>query len=101
MKRLYPITENYSKPLLEIEPGKPTITSIIEKIEETGIGNIHIVTNSKFYNDYLEWERNLELRFDVDVIDDRTKSLDDRLGAIGDIVFALRERKLKGPIVFD
>lgn len=43
--RLYPITKNKIKPLLEIK-GKP----IIEKINEI------IITNNKFYKDFIDWK---------------------------------------------
>ena len=46
--RLYPLTENTPKPLLNVA-GKPIIAHIIEKLDEvTAVDKIYVVTNSKF-----------------------------------------------------
>jgi len=46
--RLYPLTENQPKALLDIQ-GKPIITHIIRKIEELGVvDGIYVISNDKF-----------------------------------------------------
>ena len=50
------------------------------------------MTNEKFYGHFIEWaEKSV---FDVKIINDGTKSNDDRLGAIGDIDFVIKEEKI-------
>ena len=53
--RLYPLTENTPKPLLDVA-GKPIIEHIIRKIEQIGnINKIYIVTNDKFEQHFRKW----------------------------------------------
>ena len=55
---------------------------ILDKIRETDVDEIHLVTNHRFAADFQRWAPE-----DVTVHDDGTTSNDDRLGAIGDIQF--------------
>lgn len=52
--RLYPLTENIPKALVKIK-GKPIIENTIDKINETEAKKIYIVSNNKFYINFLEW----------------------------------------------
>ena len=59
--RLYPLTRNQPKPLLEVS-GKAILDYIIEKMERVNtIDEIVIVTNDKFTVHFEEWKRNAEL----------------------------------------
>ena len=51
--RLYPLTQNFPKPLLEIGK-KPVINHLIEKLEEINIQQAYIVTNSRYYPHFKE-----------------------------------------------
>ncbi len=89
--RLYPLTRNRAKPLLEVA-GKPMIERIIELFADVDdIAEIITVTNHRFAADFEAWAasyappRGVPIR----VIDDGTTSDDDKLGAIGDIRFSL------------
>ena len=53
--RLYPLTENTPKPLLNVA-GKPIIEHIIRKLEQINpIDKIYIVTNDKFEQHFTKW----------------------------------------------
>lgn len=56
--RLYPLTKNFPKPLLDVG-GKPIIEHIIEKLEEIkSIEKIIISTNKKFESFFFDWVKN-------------------------------------------
>src|SRR5919201_2002668 len=79
--RLRPLTESIPKQLLPIG-GSPMVDLILDKIRETDVEEIHVVTNHRFAAEFERWAPD-----DVTVHDDGTTSNDDRLGAIGDIQF--------------
>ncbi|MEC0369245.1 nucleotidyltransferase family protein [Paenibacillus chibensis] len=87
--RLYPLTLNTPKSLLPM--GDVTIIDlIIGKMEEVpSIAEMIIVTNSKFYAAFEKWAASRSFRKPVTIIQDGSMTQDDRLGAIGDIRFAI------------
>ena len=93
--RLYPLTKDRAKPLLPIA-GRPIIDYITDSLNAVkDIDRIYVVTNRRFSASFEEWAvaRRSRTRVPISVIDDRTVSDDDKLGAIGDIRFVLdRER---------
>ena len=86
--RLYPLTKNKPKPLLEVR-GKPIIEHILKRIGECGIEDVYVVTNDKFFTNFLEWKANYETKLNITVVNDRTKSNDDRLGSLGDTKYTI------------
>ena len=89
--RLYPLTKNKAKPLLEVA-GKPMVEHIMAKIEELeDIDEIILITNNKFYNQFKAWASGFESKIPIKILNDKTLSNEDRLGAIGDIDFAIKE----------
>ena len=95
--RLYPLTLNKAKPLLEVG-GKPMISWLMESLRGIrGIKTIYIVTNTKFAADFEAWAKDFQKAnpaFHLKVINDGTTSDDDKLGAIGDINFVLTREEL-------
>ena len=89
--RLYPLTENFPKPLLEVA-GKPILDWLIDDMDKTGLIDEYIViSNHKFAHIFEEWAAaNDKIR----VLDDGTTSNDDRLGAVRDIQFAIEQLQL-------
>lgn len=91
--RLYPLTENMPKALLEIR-GKTMLDLVVEKVEEIEeIKDIYIVTNHRFITHFSDWAREYKGRMSIKVLDDLTDSNDNRLGAIGDIKFVIDSEK--------
>jgi glucose-1-phosphate thymidylyltransferase len=88
--RLYPLTVNLPKPLIPV-CSTPIINFLIEKIKCLNnyfpVEEIRVVSNNKFYPNFLEWKK--KYHFDVNIINDGSNSPEDRLGAIGDINFAI------------
>lgn len=88
--RLYPLTEDFPKALLEIKPGRPLLDYTIDQINKlTEIDEIFLITNDRFYKFFEEWAKNLNNQKTITVINDHTTSNDDRLGAIGDIQYTI------------
>ncbi len=96
--RLYPLTRETPKPLLEVG-GKPILSYILDKINELpSIDTIYIVTNDKFYAAFEEWKKTAGDRRII-IINDETKTNDDRLGAIGDIHFTVQTQKIDDDVL--
>ena len=96
--RLQPLTEDTPKPLLEVA-GKPMMEHIIGKVEGLNVGKIYIVTNDKFYQNFSDWLHNFNAEIPIEVINDGTKSNEDRRGALGDIRFVITNKNIKDDIV--
>jgi len=97
--RLYPLTLNKPKPLLPVA-GKPIIEYLVEKIANTGkVDQIYIITNQKFYQNFIVWAKNYKQKIAIKIINDCTKSEQDRLGAIKDIEFALKKEKINDDLL--
>ena len=91
--RLYPLTLNKPKHLLEVG-GKPIIEHVIKKISELSVDEIYVVTNLKYYIMFKGWLENFKCRIPVKILNDRTTSNEDRLGQIGDILFVIEKEKV-------
>lgn len=91
--RLYPLTENFPKPLLEVA-GKPILDWLIDDMAGTGMVEEYIViSNHKFAHIFEEWAAK-KSDVTIRVIDDGTTSNETRLGAVKDIQFAIEQLQL-------
>ena len=89
--RLYPLTEHFPKPLLEVG-GKPILDWLIEDLEESGeIREYVIISNHKFAAQFSDWaaDRKEKRGWNIAVVDDGTETNETRLGAVKDIQFAM------------
>ncbi len=92
--RLYPLTENQPKPLLPVA-GRPILEYILDRLKRVeALDQVIIVTNHKFAGHFKRWAETLDYPWPVDTVDDQTTSNEDRLGAIGDLKFALDQQKV-------
>lgn len=85
--RLYPLTENFPKPLLKV--GEKTILDwLVDDIDSSGLVDEYIViSNHKFAHHFDAWASAKPQR--ITVVDDGTSSNETRLGAVKDIQFAM------------
>ena len=94
--RLYPLTLNKAKPLLEVA-GKPMIEWVLDNLAPIpDIDTVYIVTNNKFAADFQAWaddyvQAPAEAHFKI--VNDGSTSDTDKLGAIGDIHLVVKPRK--------
>jgi glucose-1-phosphate thymidylyltransferase len=87
--RLRPLTDSIPKMLLPLAE-RPMLDYLLDRIREVEeIDEIHLVTNARFAPAFEDWAPE-----DVIVHDDGTTSNEDRLGAIGDIAFAIQRGSL-------
>ena len=95
--RLYPLTLDKAKPLLTVA-GKPIIEWVVDNLADVpDLERIYIVTNDKFTPDFEAWAKRYQDRqpkFKFKIINDGSKSDDDKLGAIGDINFVVNRENL-------
>ena len=87
--RLYPLTENFPKPLLKI--GERSILGrMLDDIDTLPEIDGHIiVTNHRFAQVFKEWLRTVSYTKPVTIIDDGTETNETRLGAVRDLLLAL------------
>jgi glucose-1-phosphate thymidylyltransferase len=97
--RLYPLTKEYPKPLLKLGE-KRIIDYIVEKLQNLeGLDEIIVVTNSRFISLFREWAKKIRIKVRLSIIDDLTKGLAERRGAIGDIDFVINDKQLKDDLL--
>jgi len=83
-KRLYPLTRNFPKPLLDVD-GKPIIDHVLASMESIGVNDVYVVTNARFEERFKAWAKDKN----VTLLSDGSTSEGDKLGAIGDISYAI------------
>ena len=90
--RLYPLTENFPKPLLKV--GEKTILDwLLDDIDTAGLVDGYIViSNHKFAHHFEAWAAAHPLP--ITVVDDGTGTNETRLGAVCDIQYAIDQQKL-------
>lgn len=85
--RLYPLTENFPKPLLKV--GEKTILDwLVDDIDKQEVVDEYVViSNHKFAVHFEEWAKGKRQK--ITVVDDGTDTNETRLGAVKDIQFAI------------
>lgn len=92
--RLYPLTLHQPKALLPIG-GKPILDHIVEQMEGVReLDRIFVVSNAKFAAQFDAWARTAHCRIPIEVLNDGTTDDSNKRGAIGDIFFAIEEKKI-------
>lgn len=90
--RLYPLTENFPKPLLPVK-GKPILDWLIDDIDQLGaIDEYVVISNHKFAHHFDLWAQKKTQK--ITVVDDGTESNETRLGAVCDVQFAIEKLSL-------
>lgn len=92
--RLYPLTENTPKPLLPVG-GRPMLEWILDRVKLIdGVEAAYVITNHKFAGHFADWSKKVKYPWPIEAIDDQTTSNENRLGAIGDLAYALKQKKI-------
>ena len=108
--RLYPLTKDFPKPLLEVA-GKPILDWLISDLDQTGLIDEYIVvSNHKFAPIFEAWSqgtmgtvpsvssvanyRGTVPSVPISVIDDGTSSNETRLGAVKDILLGIETKNI-------
>lgn len=97
--RLYPLTENFPKPLLKVGD-RNILERMLDDIDPFPEIDSHIiVTNHKFTPIFQEWLKTTSYEKTVTIIDDGTTSNDKRLGAVRDLLLAIKDCKINDDIM--
>lgn len=95
--RLYPLTENFPKPLLKVQ-GKAILDWLIEDMDVSGVIDEYVViSNHKFAHHFDAWAAEKSQK--ITVVDDGTSSNETRLGAVKDIQFALDALNIRDDVL--
>ncbi len=95
--RLYPLTENFPKPLLEVQ-GKAILDWLIDDIDSLKtVDEYVIISNHKYACHFKEWANTKKQK--ITIVDDGTTSNETRLGAVKDIDFAISELEIDDDIL--
>jgi len=87
--RMYPLTRDVPKALLEVG-GRPILSHLMERLRRLeGLTDVVIVTNDRFYEHFRAWADAQEPWVDLTVLNDGTRTNEDRLGALGDLQLAV------------
>jgi glucose-1-phosphate thymidylyltransferase len=97
--RLWPLTLDKPKPLLPIG-NRPIISYIVSRLNRiNGLGEIHVVTNSKFVDAFGQWNLKCKNKKKIYIVDDGMKALDERRGSIGDTIFTIEKSRINTDII--
>lgn len=97
--RLYPLTREFPKPLLEVG-GKSILDHLMDQIETLAeLREVVLITNHRFHPLFEQWRRTHPSRAPIVILDDGTTSNENRLGAIGDIAFAMEHADLNDDLL--
>jgi glucose-1-phosphate thymidylyltransferase len=69
--------------------GQPIINYLVQKLTILDtVDEILVVTNQKFYKNFIDWSETLQ-NPKITIINDGTTSNQDRLGSVGDIQYVI------------
>lgn len=92
--RLGELTRNRSKVLLPVA-GRPMIEWVLERAFALArVERAVIVTNDRFFDDFRAWQSGYRGNGAVTVLNDGTTSNENRLGAVGDVLFAIEHEAI-------
>ena len=85
--RMWPLTRDRPKPLLPIR-GKPILDHLLERLKQLpAITEVIVVTNERFKSQFLEWNPG------VTIITNGSTSVENKRGAIRDLLLGLEEAR--------
>ena len=95
--RLYPLTENFPKPLLRVQE-KTILDWLIDDIDGSRLVDEYvIISNHKFAHHFEQWAATKTQK--ITVVDDGTSTNETRLGAVCDIQFAISQLNISGDML--
>ncbi|HEY0380543.1 MAG TPA: nucleotidyltransferase family protein [Pyrinomonadaceae bacterium] len=100
--RLYPLTLDKPKPLLEVA-GRPMIEHVLASLGGVPqLDRVYVVTNAKFAGHFERWAKNYAAGHDsppISVINDGTTDDSNKLGAIGDLDLVLTREGVDDDVI--
>ena len=97
--RLGELGKNRSKVLLPVG-GRPVIDYVMDRLMELDeLEEVLVVTNDKFHPQFVEWSTSTPRARAVTVLNDGTTSPENRLGAVGDVLFGIEQTAIDEDLV--
>lgn len=97
--RLYPLTRDVAKPLLDVK-GRPVVSWILDRVLEVeAIDEVVVVTNARFADQFDAWVADLDVRVPISVVSDGTRDDAEKLGAIADMALAIAQLDSASPVL--
>ena len=100
--RLYPLTINQPKPLLKVSE-RPMIEHVIDHLKDVPeLTGVIIISNEKFHGHFEKWASDYQIsgqNIPVTVVNDKSTDENNRLGAIGDMVFAMNDQSVDEDVI--
>ena len=100
--RLYPLTINQPKPLLEVSE-RPMIEHVIDHLKDVPeLTGVIIISNEKFHGHFEKWASDYQIsgqNIPITVVNDKSTDENNRLGAIGDMVFAMNDQSVDEDVI--
>lgn len=97
--RLFPLTQNFPKALLEVG-GRAILDYTLDEVNSIDeIDHIYLVTNAKYTPHFEEWAKSKNNIKPITVFNDGKTNNDDRLGAIGDMQFTIEKAGINDDIL--
>lgn len=87
--RLYPLTRDCAKPLLDVA-GRTVLGRLLDRVLELDeVSEIVIVANARFHDDFAAWLASESIRCSVQLLNDGARENDTRLGGIADMALGI------------
>jgi glucose-1-phosphate thymidylyltransferase len=100
--RLYPLTLNQPKPLLEVA-GKPMVEHVLDRLLPVrGIDHVYVVTNAKFAGHFARWAEGYRASrpgLEFTIVNDHSTDDSNKLGAIGDMHLVIEREGIEDDII--
>ena len=97
--RLYPLTKKIAKPLLPIGT-RLMLDYVVERLRKlSSLQAVYVVTNQTFFAQFQEWKKRNRQGGSIHLVNDGTRAPEERLGAIRDLQFVIRKKKMKEDLI--
>jgi glucose-1-phosphate thymidylyltransferase len=99
--RLYPLTLNTAKPLIEVGGDKLINYLLYDLSKSQDIDEIFVVVNQKFLNNFENWlgEIKNKIKTKISLVNDGSMDESTKLGAVGDIHYVIENKKIDDDIL--
>ncbi len=98
--RMYPLTKNKAKALLKINDNC-VLDLIWNNIKQSTslISEMFLISNNLYYQDFLKWQNKQKNSKEIKVINDGTNKVEESLGAVSDLMLALKNEKIDDDVL--